>query len=113
MRIVHAIGWYFPDSLGGSEVYVRSLCTALRSAGHEVFVTAPTLEQTVAYPHAGVPVFRYAISPPRSRDEAIGTIPVAGGERLSRWLADVHPDVLHVHSIVPGIGIAEIARAKA
>jgi hypothetical protein len=25
MKIVQAVGWYFPDSLGGTEVYVAGL----------------------------------------------------------------------------------------
>ena len=31
----------FPDSVGGTEVYVEGLCRRLRAAGHEVLVAAP------------------------------------------------------------------------
>jgi len=33
MKIVQAVGWYYPDSLGGTEVYVAGLCRRLRAAG--------------------------------------------------------------------------------
>ena len=29
LRIVHCVGFYFPDSTGGTEVYVRDLVEAL------------------------------------------------------------------------------------
>ena len=63
MRIVHALGWYFPESLGGTEVYVDGLARRLQASGHDVQVAAPRaggqgLEQGA---HAGVPVLRYPI----------------------------------------------------
>ena len=41
MKIAHAVGWYYPESLGGTEVYVAGLCRRLRRAGHEVCVAVP------------------------------------------------------------------------
>ena len=41
MKIVHLLGWYFPDSVGGTEVYVEGLCKRLQDAGHEVLIAAP------------------------------------------------------------------------
>ena len=38
MKIVQAVGWYFPEGLGGTEIYVAGLCRRLREAGQEVFV---------------------------------------------------------------------------
>ena len=45
MKIVHLLGWYFPDSVGGTEVYVEGLCRRLRAAGHEVLIAAPDTQQ--------------------------------------------------------------------
>jgi len=36
VKIVHLLGWYFPDSVGGTEVYVEGLCRRLQDAGHDV-----------------------------------------------------------------------------
>src|SRR5215470_19139647 len=41
VKIAHLVGWYFPDSVGGTEVYVEGLCRRLRDAGHDVLVAAP------------------------------------------------------------------------
>ena len=38
MKIAHLVGWYFPDSVGGTEVYVEGLCRWLRAAGHVVLI---------------------------------------------------------------------------
>ena len=113
MKIAHLLGWYFPDSVGGTEVYVEGLCRRLRSAGHDVLIAAPDSRQVVPerYLHDDVPVFRYAISDTPTRDEAYHRVPVRGAERLYRWLAEVRPDVLHVHSITTGVGLPEIREA--
>lgn len=113
MKIVHLLGWYFPDSIGGTEVYVETLCRRLREAGHDVRVAAPDSHHAAAerYEHDGVQVFRYAIPDTPTRDEAYHRVVVRGGERLHQWLADERPDVLHVHSFTTGVGLPEIREA--
>lgn len=113
MKIAHLLGWYFPDSVGGTEVYVEGLCRRLRAAGHDVLIAAPDAHHAAPerYVHDGVPVFRYPISDTPTRDEAHHRVPVRGAEKLYRWLAEEHPDVLHVHSITTGVGLPEIREA--
>ena len=113
MKIAHLVGWYFPDSVGGTEVYVEGLCRRLRAAGHEVLVAAPDAHHAVPerYVHDQVPVFRFAIPAAPTRDEAHHRVPVRGSERFSRWLADERPDILHVHSVTTGVGLPEIREA--
>ena len=114
MKIVHLLGWYFPDSIGGTEVYVEGLCRRLRDAGHEVLVAAPDPHGVARErsEHDGVQVFRYAISDTPTRDEAYHRVPAGGAERLHRWLASERPDVLHVHSITTGVGLPELRAAN-
>ena len=90
MKIAHLLGWYFPDSVGGTEVYVEGLCRRLRAAGHRVVVAAPDSRHVAPerYTHDDVPVFRYPISDTPTRDEAYHRVPVRGAGRLYRWLAD-------------------------
>ena len=113
MKIVHLLGWYFPDSVGGTEVYVEGLCRRLRAAGHTVMVAAPDAHQVAQerYLHDHVPVFRYAIPEAPDRDEANHRRPARGTERLYRWLAAERPDILHVHSFTTGVGLQEIREA--
>ena len=63
MRIVQAVAWLYPETLGGTEVYVAGLAQRLRAAGHEVFIAAPDAahNQERTYQHEGLTVFRYPI----------------------------------------------------
>ena len=109
MKIVHLLGWYFPDSVGGTEVYVEGLCKRLKDAGHDVLIAAPDPRRTAPdrYEYHGVPVFRYPITDQPTRDEAYHRVAMPGSAHLFRWLAEGRPDILHVHSIKTG----EIGRA--
>ena len=114
MTIVQLCGWYFPDSLGGTETYVAALSEGLRAAGHTVSVAAPDpgASRVREYEHDGVQVFRYPIAASPTRAEARHEIPVAGAERLHAWLRTAAPDVVHVHTFVTGVGPHEILAAK-
>ncbi|HEX7140740.1 MAG TPA: glycosyltransferase [Vicinamibacterales bacterium] len=114
MKIVHLLGWYFPDAVGGTEVYVQALCRRMRGVGHEVLVAAPiaTGAATGSYLHDGITVFRYAISRDPSRDEAYGRVPVRGADAFYDWLSVQRPDLLHVHSFSTGVSLPELREAK-
>lgn len=114
MKIVQAVGWYFPEALGGTEVYVAGLARRLRDAGHEVLVAVP--DATRAAPattsHDGVEVLRYPIPPAPTRAESQGLAIARGAETFHAWLAAERPDVVHVHSLVTGLGVREILAAR-
>jgi glycosyltransferase involved in cell wall biosynthesis len=114
VKIVQAAGWYYPDSVGGTEVYVAALSRELRASGHEVVIAAPEpgLAAPRTYEHDGCQVFRYPIPASPSRDEAQGDVTVRGADALHRWLADVRADVVHIHTFVTGLGLAEIRAAR-
>ena len=114
MKIVHLLGWYYPDSVGGTEVYVEALCRRLRAAGHHVLIAAPDARHAAPerYEHDGVAVFRYQIAAAPTRDEAQHRVPVRGVAELYQFLADERPDILHVHSVTTGVGLPEIREAR-
>lgn len=114
MKVVQAVGWYYPHTAGGTEVYVSSLTRVLRAAGHEVSIAAPRAGSASAetYLHDGVEVFRYPIPSTPSRAEVQGLAPVRGAGEFSRWLSAIRPDVVHVHTFVTGLGLTEIAAAR-
>ena len=115
IKIIHAIGWYFPDSLGGTEVYVAGLCRRLNVAGHEVLVAAPLpgLAGTRTYEYEGVPVFRFGTPVKPTRAECQGTIQVRGAEHLHRWLSSERPEWVHFHTFTTGLGVYEMEAAVA
>jgi glycosyltransferase involved in cell wall biosynthesis len=114
MRILQAVGWYYPDSWGGTEIYVAALAGRLRAAGHEVAIAAPDASHVGErrYAHDGIPVYRYPIPPSPTRAEAQGSTIVRGAERFHRWIDAFRPDVAHFHTFVTGLGLAEVDAAR-
>jgi glycosyltransferase involved in cell wall biosynthesis len=114
LRIVQAVGWYLPDSLGGTELYVAALGEELKRAGHEVLVAAPHVgEGERRYTHHGVQVYRYPIPASPTRAEARGEVVAPGAELFHHWLRTVRPDIVHFHTFVTGLGLHELDAARA
>jgi glycosyltransferase involved in cell wall biosynthesis len=115
VKIVQAVGWYHPDSIGGTELYVAALARALRAAGHDVLIAAPEpgLSAPRTYVHDNCEVFRYPIPVSPSRDEAQNEVVARGAQQFHRWLAGIRADVVHVHTFVTGLGLSEILAARA
>jgi glycosyltransferase involved in cell wall biosynthesis len=113
MKIIQAVGWYHPDSLGGTEIYVASLARQLRRCGHEVIVAAPDAQIAAPriYEYDGCEVFRYPIPASATRDEAQGGV-ARGTNHFHRWLADQRAHVVHFHTFVTGLGLPEVLAAK-
>ena len=115
MRVVQALGWYFPESVGGTEVYVAGLSRRLCAAGADVAIAAPDPAAVGErfYEHEGVPVYRYPVPRAPTRAEVQGLVTVRGAERFHAWLRGQRPDVVHVHTFGTGLGLAELRAAKA
>jgi glycosyltransferase involved in cell wall biosynthesis len=114
VNIVQAVGWYYPDSLGGTEVYVAALARAFRASGHHVAIAAPEpgARASRTYVHEGCDVFRYPTPQAPTRDEAQGRVAVRGADQFHAWLAARRPDVVHGHTFVTGLGLHELAAAR-
>ena len=114
MKILQGVGWYYPDSWGGTEIYVAALAGRLRAAGHEVAIAAPDSSHQCErrYDHDGIPVYRYPIPAQPTRAEAQGSTIVRGVELFHRWIDEFRPDVAHFHTFVTGLGLAEVDAAR-
>src|SRR4029453_19595300 len=105
MKVVQALGWYFPESSGGTEVYVSGLARGLAASGLDVVVAAPRDGDVEAsYQHDGIGIYRYPVATTPSRDEAAGIKPPALLDRFRRWLEAQAPDVYHQHGWTRGGG---------
>jgi glycosyltransferase involved in cell wall biosynthesis len=115
VKIVQVCGWYFPDSLGGTETYVAAVASRLKAEGHQVAVAAPDPQGHAerSYPYDGLSVYRYPIPAAPTRDEAQHVRPARGAENLHAWLQHQRPDVVHFHTFVTGVGPHEIRAARA
>jgi glycosyltransferase involved in cell wall biosynthesis len=114
VRIVQAVGWFGPDRVGGTERYVERLTRELVRRGAQVEVAAPDAQSKTPRrdQQGGVAVHRYPTASSLTRDEAQTRVPVRGSEWLRTWLSDTRPDVVHFHTLVPGLEISEVAAAR-
>jgi glycosyltransferase involved in cell wall biosynthesis len=114
LKILQVLGWYHPENLGGTEVYVSALSKRLVSQGHEVLIAAPRPGAKVedSYEHDGLSVYRYPTPSRPTRSEAQGVGIIRGGERFHRRMREFRPDVVHFHNLVTGIGLTELRAAK-
>jgi glycosyltransferase involved in cell wall biosynthesis len=103
MRVLHLPYTYFPDPVGGTEVYVAQLAQELRTHNIESLVAAPG-SAAATYMYAGVSVTRYTVSEPEERGEVYDAVgnPAAVASLVS-ILARERPDVLHIHAYTRGV----------
>ena len=115
MKIVLAAGWYYPDGAGGTEAYVAALGRWLADRGHAVTVAAPLAgaEQLREGVHDGLRVVRYPLPAMLTRDEARGDVAARGTGQFHGWLAHERPDVVHLHTLLAGLGVHEARAARA
>lgn len=113
MRIAHLPSSYLPDTVGGTEVYVRHLCTALSHRGHESAVVWHTATRAGAdagrWPEELVclPPF-----PPGRREDLYRSATSGEPPGFRRFLMDWKPDLIHFHAFTLGAGLAHARVAR-
>src|SRR5262249_44326355 len=113
MRVVETAGFYFPDSLGGTEVYVNSLARKLLGSGIDCTVAAPfPSDKASRYVHEGVDIYRYPFPERSSRAETQGRVPPRYFDVFEDWLREQNADIYHQHSWTTGCGVWHLEAAK-
>ena len=98
-------GWYYPDTVGGTEAYVQTLAHDLQDDGYRVTVAAPSTDGEQSYVHNGVDVYRYPITSTPSTDEVRGDVPPEHLDAFAAWLDETAPDLVHAHSYTRGCSV--------
>jgi glycosyltransferase involved in cell wall biosynthesis len=112
LRVVQALGWYFPESSGGTEVYVEGLVRHLRTFRVESTVAAASEAADADYEWKHIPVHRYRVPEAETAEIRNGT-PHGGFDGFARWLRAQDADIYHQHTWTRGCGKAHFAAAKA
>lgn len=104
MKILHALGWYFPDSIGGTEIYVSTLTSLQLASGHDVAVCAPKTgaRGVETYRHRDHSVYRYPIPVSANRAQVQHRVP-SHDEVCFNELLDHGWDLFHMHSVTTGL----------
>jgi glycosyltransferase involved in cell wall biosynthesis len=95
LRVVHVPYTYWPDAVGGTEVYVRSLIEELKLLGIEGAVAAPggSGKSTIG----GTEVHRWHCGT-GNLASAYGEPDPQSAEAFAAILSDAKPDIVHVHA---------------
>jgi len=97
MLVVHVPYSFFPNPVGGTEVYVRALAQELEQRGISTLVAAPA-ERDSSYMHEGLRVRRFSVdSSPRVAD-LYGEGDSHAARSFARVLDEERPDIVHVHA---------------
>src|ERR1051326_3071194 len=96
MKILQVPYVYYPDPVGGTEVYIQTLSRHLRELGITTAVAAPSTYDSV-YAHEGIPVRRYRIDTPHTLRDLYGGAP-ATSLVFREVLDSERPDILHLHA---------------
>jgi glycosyltransferase involved in cell wall biosynthesis len=107
LRVAHCVGFYFPETVGGTEVYVRDLATALSQQSIESAVVAATDHSSESYQWEGTPVLRYPSNWADIREYAAGS-PRVGLSKFQELVLKTDSDVFHLHSWTTGAGLRHL-----
>lgn len=110
LRVIHCAGFYFPDSTGGTEVYVRDLASALSRHAVDSTIIAATDGAYDRYSWNGVDVVRYPIDATDSH----GPQPRSVRARRTAFqdiVEAARPDLFHLHSWTSGAGLPHLRQA--
>jgi glycosyltransferase involved in cell wall biosynthesis len=111
VRTLHVPFHFYPEAVGGTEVYALSLGRELAAAGHDVHIAAPG-QKREEYRHEGFPVHRFVTGPvddvSKLYDEGDPVAARQFGEILSR----TEPELVHLHGISPAVSVKVIREIK-
>jgi glycosyltransferase involved in cell wall biosynthesis len=113
MISLHVPFGFFPDPVGGTEVYVAELAAALARQGHPAIIAAPA-GNDAEYVHEGLPVHRFAVSNRITDVSALyGQTEEEAVQRVDRILDRERPDVFHMHAFTRACSVGLVRAAKA
>jgi glycosyltransferase involved in cell wall biosynthesis len=113
MRLLHVPFCYYPDPVGGTEIYVASLARVQLARGSEVAIAAPD-SQSRTYLHDGLPVHRFGVDESIGLRELYGEGDSVAAANFEKILDGFRPDVLHLHAFTSAVSLplAQSARSK-
>ena len=114
-KVLHVPFTYYPDPVGGTEVYVEALAREISVLGYQSIIAAPSSgTDDVEYLHQGIKVHRFAgsASTRRSVRELYGDGDQEAGLAFERILAFERPDILHLHALTRAVSVHLVHAAK-
>lgn len=104
MKILQVPFCFYPDAVGGTEVYVEALAKGLQKLKEEVVIAAPA-DKEASYRYGEIPVRRYAVPPPAGMADLYGEGDPAAAQAAARILDEEKPDIVHLHAFTRGVSL--------
>ena len=111
MKIIHVPFAFFPDPVGGTEVYVEALARQQQRLGAGSLVAAPS-EMEGVYEHRGLKVLRFPVKPVTELQDLYGEGDALAAESFGRLLDAERPDVVHLHAFTRAVSLRLVREAK-
>ncbi len=111
MKTLHLPYAFYPDPVGGTEIYVESLAIGLRKLGVEAEIAAPAADQR-SYRYNQLTVHRFAVGNPDLADLYGLGDPIAA-QSFATVLESCAPDLVHMHSFTAGVSLRLLRTIKA
>ncbi len=112
MKIIQVPFCFYPDNVGGTEVYVDWLARALVRTGAGIVIAAPG-PRDATYVHEGLRVRRVAVRSGRVPiRELYGSGDALAAAGFGRVLDEERPDVLHVHGLTSAVSWRVLREAE-
>jgi glycosyltransferase involved in cell wall biosynthesis len=113
MKVLHVPFCYFPDPVGGTEVFVEALARQQKDKGLQVAIAAPGAKRE-SYRHQDIPVCRFVVSGPvQDLSELYGKGIPKAAEAFDEILSTEKPDIVHLHSFTGGLSMGVVEKAQA
>ncbi|HWE52157.1 MAG TPA: glycosyltransferase [Bryobacteraceae bacterium] len=113
MRILHVPYTFYPEAVGGTEVYVLALATSQHFFGSEVAIAAPATA-AASYVHDGFKVWRFPVSSTLTLAELYGDGDPVAAQAFGVILDEFKPDIVHLHAMTSAVSprLARQARQR-
>ena len=113
MKVIQVPFCFYPDPVGGTEVYVAALSRYLQQQQVSVIVAAPAAVSQY-YLYHNLPVYRFAVSNKvENIREIYGEGDLQAASEFSRILEAEQPDLVHIHAFTSGVSLRLVQAAKA
>jgi glycosyltransferase involved in cell wall biosynthesis len=112
MKVIQVPFGFYPDPVGGTEIYVEALSRHLQQQGIEVLIAAPG-ETSQSYLYHQLKVHRFAVSNKvKNLREIYGEGDSQAASEFSRILETEQPDLVHLHAFTSGVSLRLVQAAK-
>ena len=110
MKVLHVPFCYFPDPVGGTEVYAGALAGCQTELGVRPSIAAPAAENAF-YSHEGIPVYRFKTSRKLDLRDQYGDGDELAAAAFDEILDRSHPDIVHLHAFTSGVSLRLVRAA--